>query len=80
MSDCGTYAGYQAHGRRGEYACEPCKKALAEYTAKWRKANPEAARRGQSRQYARERALRELARRHPDELAELLRDELGETA
>ena len=34
MSDkCGTPAGYHAHYRRGEEACEDCKRATAEYEA-----------------------------------------------
>ena len=33
---CGTVAGYQAHHRRGEEACEACKEARAEYSRKKR--------------------------------------------
>lgn len=28
---CGTYAGWQAHGRRGEEKCDPCKAAATKY-------------------------------------------------
>lgn len=32
----GTYAGYLAHQRRGEYSCDACLDATAEYHARYR--------------------------------------------
>lgn len=36
----GTVAGYQAHRKRGQEACEFCKGALAEYSRRYRKEHP----------------------------------------
>ena len=38
---CGTYAGWNQHQRRGEYACYPCKKARSEYARSRRHRNGE---------------------------------------
>lgn len=78
MTDCGTYAGYQAHRKANEEACTPCLVANREYLRDYRKRNPgylaaDAARRG-----ARDRALRRLARLHPGEFRALYDVELVE--
>lgn len=36
IDKCGTYAGYQAHYKRGEKACGPCMHAQAVYVGQWR--------------------------------------------
>lgn len=33
---CGTKSGYAAHRRHGEYPCEPCRAAKAEYERRYR--------------------------------------------
>lgn len=37
---CGTYAGYTAHGRRGETACQPCRTANTTRQRERRRAKP----------------------------------------
>lgn len=37
MRECGTYAGYQRHGRRGETPCTPCREARAQWQREYRK-------------------------------------------
>jgi len=37
MSKCGTYGGYQAHRRRGEDACNPCREANTTYQREYRR-------------------------------------------
>lgn len=75
--DCGTQSGYQAHGRRGEPRCEPCKKAHREYVAAWRRAYPRTQQHESEKQLARNRALRRLARLHPGEFRTLYDEELA---
>jgi hypothetical protein len=67
VSEHGTNAGYSRHRRRGEEACDECKRARSAYEGT-RRAGSLAARR-QNRRYKRieDRALRELASRHPEE-------------
>lgn len=36
--NCGTYSGFQAHKRRGELPCDPCRLARNEYV-KWYRRN-----------------------------------------
>lgn len=36
---CGTHSGYAAHGRRGEYPCQPCKRANTQYSRDLRARN-----------------------------------------
>lgn len=76
MSGCGTYGGYKAHRKRGENACGPCSEALREYQAAWRKRNPKREARSASRQMARDRALRQLARLYPATFRDLYKQEL----
>ncbi|GAA1571843.1 hypothetical protein GCM10009678_63140 [Actinomadura kijaniata] len=64
---CGTRAGYNAHRRRGEAACEACQEAVNKYM------------RGPTnlaRRRARGRALSRLALIHPDLYAALYSEEL----
>lgn len=74
---CGTYAGYQIHGRRGEPRCEACKKANREYMAANRRAYPRRQQHEAAKQQARDRALRRLARLHPAQLRALYDEELA---
>jgi hypothetical protein len=37
-AECGTHSGYGAHRRRGDEACQPCKRAHADYENARRKA------------------------------------------
>lgn len=76
MSDCGSYAGYQAHRRRGTAPCDECRKANNLYMAE-RRDDPWYARRERRRQAARERALSRLMRMHPTEYAALYDEELA---
>jgi hypothetical protein len=68
----GTYAQYERERKVGE-TCEVCRKARADYSRKIRKENPAVLDRMHRRQEWRRRALMELARRHPEELDEIMR-------
>lgn len=76
-AECGTYAGYQQHGKRGEERCPACRKANAEYRTRWRKERPRTQAAFASQQMARDRALRQLARLFPAELRVLYEAELA---
>jgi hypothetical protein len=65
-SRCGTYAGHQAHCKRGEKPCEPCRLARNTYVASVRDVGQ-----GMARTNALHRVLAEFARRHPEEYREL---------
>lgn len=71
MPDCGTYAGYQAHGRRKEQSCAVCQAAAAEYMREYRATKPDAYKRERFRAAARERALWKLAKLHPVQFRQL---------
>lgn len=58
---CGTLSGYQAHRRRDEDACRPCKAAQADYQRTYNR--------------ARSRALTRLAHVFPIEFQALLLEE-----
>jgi hypothetical protein len=75
---CGTYAGYQAHLRRGETTCGPCRKAAAGYSASLRAASP--ARRAKDRWWkkTRQKALERLAAEHPARFLHLIDEERAE--
>lgn len=73
---CGTYAGYQEHGKRGQERCASCRQANAEYMAKRRREDPHGYWAEASKQMARNRALRQLARLFPSELRALYEAEL----
>lgn len=42
-AECGTPAGYRAHNRRQEAACDPCRAAWKKWTAAYRRRRKEAA-------------------------------------
>lgn len=75
--DCGTYAGWNKHQRRGTPSCTACKAAATTYTREYRASNPRA--RSNDRRYskARNRALTRLAHAHRFEYHELLMEELA---
>lgn len=73
---CGTPAGYQAHRKRKEPACDACRRANAEYTAAVRASNPGLYAQNVANNSARSRAMTRLARLHPDEFKALYREEL----
>ena len=73
----GTDAGYQAHRRAKEAACEQCRNGRREYQAKFRGGRDESARATErKRDAARSRALWHLANTHPDEFKRAYLDEL----
>ena len=74
---CGTYGGYQAHGQRGEERCDACKEASRRYQSQRRKTYPRAQAAEKAKEYARDRALRKLARLHPAEFRVLYDAELA---
>lgn len=70
----GTYGGYQVEGRRGLPHCADCIAANREYRAQWRAAKFGGGLSPNELRYAkvRSRALAELARRHPEEMAQIM--------
>jgi hypothetical protein len=74
MSECGTNAGYQAHTRRGEPACEPCKAAHRQDAKRYNHQNPEKA-----AQYRRKAADQRITvpRPKPDEVLLAITDADG---
>lgn len=74
----GTYAGAQLHRKCGERPCFPCMLAARDYMREYRK------RRGPALDNwwveTRDRALQELARRHPAELRRLIEDQRRQIA
>lgn len=77
MSECGTYAGYQQHKKRGEDACAPCIAANRAYAAEYRK-KPGKADRNRTYTRARNRAFADLATSYPDEFRTLFEARLRE--
>ena len=75
MSTCGTYGGAQAHVRKGEEVCEPCRTARSEYRREYRKTHPGDAAYDRRMNAARSRALWRLAEAHPDEFRTYLDEE-----
>ena len=75
VAKCGTYGGYQKHRRQGEPACEPCRKANANYHRGYRASGAEPYLKSLEVEKARTRALYRLAERHPVEFAALFADE-----
>lgn len=63
---CGTTNGWALHQGRGEKPCDACASAKAEYDRRWRAA-PERTRINRLHAKAQGRALRALAKAHPDE-------------
>lgn len=75
-SRCGTYAGYQAHKRRGEPACAPCREGNRVYVSEYRAANSAARESEKVRNSARSKALARLGRENRERLRQLYLDEL----
>jgi hypothetical protein len=75
VAGCGTYAGLQAHKKRREEPCQPCKDAGAAYVRAYRSASP--ARRAADRWWTRTRhaALERLAREYPERFQAILAEE-----
>lgn len=66
----GTYGGYQVHRKRGEEACDDCRKAANEYSRTIRQTST--SKRSMLRsQRLTNRALSELRRRHLQEYREI---------
>ena len=73
---CGTYAGYQAHGRRGERTCAACREAQRLYMkARRAKGGPQIAREYMLNK-ARERAVWRLKDMHREDFDLLVADEM----
>lgn len=75
MAEHGTNAGYQAHRKLGEDACDPCRAAARAYQAAYRAAHRERRAHNATRNAARGRAMRRLVARHPEEFRELYEKE-----
>lgn len=69
---CGTYAGWNVHVRLHEKICPACRAAAAAYQRAYRERFPEPVAAAKIQQRTREKALRVLARRHPEELATIV--------
>lgn len=74
---CGTYAGEQAHRKRGEKPCVFCASAKAEYMKAYR-SDPERLRRHVEGRDARMAALQALSHRHQAEYQRLYTQALAE--
>ena len=74
---CGTYAGWQAHRKRGEQTCGFCRSAKADYQRQYR-LDPVAKRRNREQAKARDEALKVLGHRYPDEYQRLYVEALAE--
>lgn len=74
---CGTPAGYQAHRKRGEAACGPCRNANAAYMRVLRADRADLRERERARQNARDRATQRLIDAHRAEWAGLVQEELA---
>lgn len=74
---CGTQAGYQQHLLRGEPTCPDCRRVNADRVRHIRETrgrpDPERERRYQA---ARQRAMSQLAKEHPDRYRQLLHEQL----
>jgi hypothetical protein len=73
---CGTYAGYQTHGREGTTPCTPCRRANRAYIQEYRK-RPGIADKQARESAARSRALWRLADLHPAQFQILVDEEMG---
>lgn len=72
----GTPAGYQAHWRRGEKACDPCRAAFAAARTARRRADPEHRAEVYLRNAARSRALWRLRAEYPERYRQLFIEEV----
>lgn len=75
-ASCGTVAGYQAHRRHDEPACDACRTANSAYTRDYRRDQPAPYVRARARQNARSRAMARLADQYPAAFEALLAEEL----
>lgn len=75
--ECGTYAGYQYHSKRGERPCRPCRDAANAYQRERRQANPDVRAKDNRDNAARNRAVWRLAAEHPERYRELVAEELA---
>lgn len=75
---CGTYAGYNAHNRRGEEVCADCRRAATEYTAERRARDSAIGAEEKRRDKARARAWSRLAAMHPTQYQALFEEELAQ--
>ena len=73
----GSMAGYRAHRKADEDACDPCLAANRDYLAEYRRLHPERLGPDKDQVKARQRALARLGRRHPEQYKELLLEELA---
>lgn len=73
---CGTYAGVNAHRKRGEYACDQCCVARAAYMREFRARRPDNYADEKRRNRARDRANWRLVELHRDEWQQLYHEEL----
>lgn len=72
---CGTYAGYQLHGRDGTPRCQECRDAYNAYHRELRRRNPDTYTRDKAAQRVQQRAMRRLAKENPRRLVELIIEE-----
>lgn len=76
MNDrCGTYAGFQAHKKRGEVGCGPCRDARRVYMAAYREKSEKARERDRKYSLATSRARERLIRAHRAEFLLYLDEE-----
>lgn len=75
-AECGTDGGYQAHRRKGEAACGPCRTARRDYMREFRASRADVRANENRRARARLAALTELGRRYPDEYDRLVLEAL----
>ena len=80
MSGCGTQAGYQAHRKRGEDACEACRQANRSYMNAYNRRNPGSQEKYREKAAVRDRALERLAHEYPERFMELYYEEEGRPA
>lgn len=75
--ECGTYAGYQRHVRRGEVTCADCRRASAAYMRQFRESRPDIRADERRRNAARDRAAWRLVDEYRSRFHELYVEELG---
>ena len=73
---CGTYGGYQKHGRLGETACGPCRQANAAYRQEFRQRRADIYAEDRRRAKAHTRAAWRLVDKYRDEWRRFVIEEL----
>lgn len=68
----GTPDGYNQHIKRREKPCDPCRVAIRAYGKKWRAEHPEKMAKQAAYNRRRQRAMAALARKHPDEMFQIM--------